>query len=88
VSLHPTVVILALLAGGTIGGFFGLLLAVPVAATIKIVGGHLWHTYVLGEPFDAIGGDAPHDDAPGGEPDAVLTDEPFAELDPVGIDLP
>jgi predicted PurR-regulated permease PerM len=88
VSLHPTVVILALLAGGTVGGFFGLLLAVPVAATIKIVGGHLWHTYVLGEPFDAIGGDAPDDDAPGGEPDTALTDEPFAELDPVGIELP
>ena len=52
VKLHPAAVMMALLAGGTIGGFFGLLLAVPTAAVLKIVLGHLWHTYVLGEPFD------------------------------------
>lgn len=52
VKLHPAAVMLALLAGGTIGGFFGLLLAVPTAAVLKIVLGHLWHTYVLGDPFD------------------------------------
>jgi predicted PurR-regulated permease PerM len=51
VKLHPSVVMLALLAGGTIGGFFGLLIAVPVAAVLKILVGHLWHTYVLGQPF-------------------------------------
>ena len=37
VKLHPAVVMLALLAGGTLAGFFGLLLAVPAAATLKIV---------------------------------------------------
>ena len=42
VKLHPAVVMLALLAGGTLGGFFGLLLAVPAAATLKIVRGHVW----------------------------------------------
>jgi predicted PurR-regulated permease PerM len=52
VKLHPAAVMLALLAGGTIGGFFGLLLAVPTTAVLKIVVGHLWHTYVLGDPFD------------------------------------
>ncbi|MBW3645247.1 MAG: AI-2E family transporter [Actinobacteria bacterium] len=51
VRLHPAAVMLALLAGGTIGGFFGLLIAVPAAAVLKIVLGHLWHTYVLGEPL-------------------------------------
>ncbi len=51
VNLHPAVVILALLAGGTLGGFFGLLLAVPVTAVLKIVCGHVWHVYVLGEPI-------------------------------------
>jgi predicted PurR-regulated permease PerM len=51
VKLHPAAVLLALLAGGTLGGFFGLLLAVPTAATLKILLGHLWRTYVLGEPF-------------------------------------
>jgi predicted PurR-regulated permease PerM len=62
VKLHPAAVMMALLAGGTIGGFFGLLLAVPTAAVLKIIVGHLWHTYVLGEPFEA---EATVDDAPG-----------------------
>ena len=52
VRLHPAAVILALVAGGTLGGFFGLLLAVPVAAALKIIGGHLWRVHVLGEPVD------------------------------------
>lgn len=52
VKLHPAAVMMALLAGGTLGGFFGLLLAVPVAAVLKILVGHLWRTYVLGEPFE------------------------------------
>jgi predicted PurR-regulated permease PerM len=54
VKLHPAVVMMSLLAGGTIGGFFGLLLAVPTAAVLKILLGHLWHTYVLGEPFEEV----------------------------------
>jgi predicted PurR-regulated permease PerM len=54
VKLHPAVVMLALLAGGTLGGFFGLLLAVPAAATLKIVVGHAWRHFVLGQPLDEI----------------------------------
>ncbi|MGH9184451.1 MAG: AI-2E family transporter [Acidimicrobiales bacterium] len=54
VKLHPAAVMLALLAGGTIGGFFGLLLAVPVAAVAKILLSHFWHTYVLGEPIEEL----------------------------------
>jgi predicted PurR-regulated permease PerM len=52
VKLHPAAVMLALLAGGTLGGFFGLLLAVPTTAVLKIVCGHVWRTYVLGEPIE------------------------------------
>ncbi len=54
VSLHPAVVMLALLAGGALGGFFGLLLAVPITATLKVVLGHLWAVYVLERPLDEI----------------------------------
>jgi predicted PurR-regulated permease PerM len=54
VSLHPAAVMLALLAGGTLGGFFGLLLAVPVAATLKVVIGHLWAVYVLEIPAEEV----------------------------------
>ena len=47
-------VILALLAGGTLFGFFGLLLAVPAMAAVKIIVSHLWRTHVLGEPIEEI----------------------------------
>ena len=52
VHLNPVTIILALLAGGSIGGLFGLLIAVPVTAVLKIVAGHLWRTRVLGESWD------------------------------------
>ncbi|MBW3575100.1 MAG: AI-2E family transporter [Actinobacteria bacterium] len=68
VKLHPAVVMLALLTGGTLGGFFGLLIAVPTAAVLKILISHLWHTYVLGEPIEevaAIVEAAEHDTGPG-----------------------
>jgi predicted PurR-regulated permease PerM len=53
VKLHPVLVMLALLLGGTLGGFFGLLVAVPTAAVLKILAGHLWRIHVLGEPLEA-----------------------------------
>ena len=52
VRLHPAVVILALLLGGAVGGLWGVLLAVPVTASVKIIAGHLWRTRVLGESWD------------------------------------
>jgi predicted PurR-regulated permease PerM len=52
VKLHPVLVMLALLLGGTLGGFFGLLVAVPTAAVLKILAGHLWRIHVLGEPIE------------------------------------
>ncbi len=54
VKLHPVTVMLALLAGGTLFGFFGLLIAVPTAAVGKILLSHAWHTYVLDEPVEEI----------------------------------
>ena len=54
VKLHPVLVMLALLLGGTLAGFFGLLVAVPTAAVIKIVVSHLWRVHVLGEPLEVL----------------------------------
>jgi predicted PurR-regulated permease PerM len=54
VHLHPAAVMLSLLAGGTLLGFFGLLLAVPTAATLKILCGHAWHRFVLEQPLDEL----------------------------------
>jgi predicted PurR-regulated permease PerM len=36
VGLHPGVVIVALLIGGDLFGFLGLLVAVPLAAVVKV----------------------------------------------------
>ena len=66
VKLHPAAVMLALLAGGTIGGFFGLLMAVPAAAVLKILVGHAWRTYVLGEPIEEVAAVVEAEDAGGG----------------------
>jgi predicted PurR-regulated permease PerM len=63
VKLHPAVVMLALLAGGTLGGFFGLLLAVPATAVLKIVIGHAWRHFVLDQPLDEIEAQWEADDA-------------------------
>jgi predicted PurR-regulated permease PerM len=42
VHLHPLVVIFSVLSGATLAGILGLLLAVPVAATLKIVATYLY----------------------------------------------
>jgi predicted PurR-regulated permease PerM len=39
---------LALLAGGALAGFWGVLLGVPAVAVMKLVLSHLWATRVLG----------------------------------------
>lgn len=42
VNLSPAAVILATIIGGSVGGFFGILLALPVAATLKVVVLEYW----------------------------------------------
>jgi predicted PurR-regulated permease PerM len=41
-ELHPFIVILSVLAGSSLGGFLGAVLALPVAALIVGLGGALW----------------------------------------------
>jgi predicted PurR-regulated permease PerM len=48
VNLHPVTVMLSLLAGGAVAGFWGVLLGVPAVAVAKVTLGHLWATRVLG----------------------------------------
>jgi predicted PurR-regulated permease PerM len=52
VRLHPALIILGLIAGGALGGFWGLVLTVPVMAATKIIVGHFWRTRVLGQSWD------------------------------------
>ena len=44
VRLHPVTVMLSILAGGALAGFWGVLLAVPVVAVVKLLLLHLWVT--------------------------------------------
>ena len=52
VKLHPALIILALLVGGSVGGLLGVILAVPLLAVAKVLVGHFWRTRVLGEPWE------------------------------------
>jgi len=52
VRLSPLVILLALLAGGSVAGFLGVLVAVPTVAVLRILAGHLWRTRVLGESWE------------------------------------
>jgi predicted PurR-regulated permease PerM len=70
VNLHPVTVMLTLLAGGGLAGFWGILLAVPAVAVIKLVAAHFWMTRMLGEeasPYARVGGS-------GGAPPTVAPD--------------
>lgn len=50
VGLHPVAVIFAVLAGGQLFGFFGVLLALPVASVLAVVARHAHRGY-LGSAF-------------------------------------
>jgi len=45
VGLHPMTVIVALLIGGNLLGFLGLIVAVPLAAVVKVFAGELYDLY-------------------------------------------
>jgi len=45
IGLHPVTVIFAVLAGGQLFGFLGILLALPVAAALNVLVRHLHHKY-------------------------------------------
>lgn len=45
IGLHPVTVIFSVLAGGQLFGFFGILLALPVAAVLAVIMRHIHDTY-------------------------------------------
>jgi predicted PurR-regulated permease PerM len=66
VRIHPAMIILGLIGGATIGGFWGVLLAVPSMAIIKILSGHFWRTRILGQSWEEAS-------------DALITERPLGE---------
>lgn len=80
VKLHPVVVMVVLLLGGTLFGFFGLIVAVPVTAALKIVASHLWRVRVLGQtPEEWYEGSEATDEIPGV---GVVEDVPVEDEQP------
>lgn len=77
VNIHPVTVMLSILAGGTLAGFWGVLLGVPTVAVAKIVLAHVWTTRVLHSP------PTPHAEHQGREPEPSVVVTP-----PAGMKLP
>jgi predicted PurR-regulated permease PerM len=78
VNLHPVTVMLSLLAGSAVAGFWGVLLGVPAVAVAKVTLGHLWATRVLGAQV------SPHAVRPGGRAAPSVVPEPAAGADTEG----
>jgi predicted PurR-regulated permease PerM len=79
IRLHPVWIMFALLAGGTIAGFVGILLSVPVAAVIGVLVRFLAKQYVASRIYQGSGGptvavDPPASDPP--PPAATTPDKP------------
>ena len=76
VGLHPAVVIVALLIGGDLLGFLGLLIAVPAAAVAKVFIDELLEAYRRSPLFlDRSGGSGPPPAPPAGPLGAPATSE-------------
>jgi len=55
IGLHPVAVIFAVMAGGQLFGFIGILLALPVAAVIMVILRHIHRRYVHSGIYDEAG---------------------------------
>ncbi len=54
VRLHPAVTLLVLVLAGAVAGFWGIVIAVPLTAALKIISGYWWRTRILAQtPHDA-----------------------------------
>jgi len=54
VRLHPAATLIVLVLAGAIAGFWGIVIAVPLAAALKIISGYWWRTRILEQtPHDA-----------------------------------
>ena len=83
VRIHPAMIILGLVLGASLGGFWGVVLAVPVMSSVKIIGGHLWHTRVLGESWSQASRALIEENPVGESPlDRIIRDDAAAAGEP------
>jgi predicted PurR-regulated permease PerM len=73
IGLHPVLVIFAVAAGGQLFGFFGVLLALPMAAVLSVLIRFAYRNYLAEQ-----GGLAPSPAAEGGEAPATAREEALA----------
>ncbi|EIL87766.1 putative permease [Rhodanobacter fulvus Jip2] len=59
IGLHPVAVIFAVLAGGYLFGFLGVLLALPAASVIMVLLRYLLERYRMSELYNEVGPDDP-----------------------------
>lgn len=52
VRLHPAVTLLVLVLAGALAGVWGVIIAVPLAAAVRILLGHWWRTRVLDQTWE------------------------------------
>jgi len=71
-QLHPLVVFIAVLAGGTLAGTLGVLLAAPVIGTLRVVLGYVYAKLLDQDPFPYVPSEA--GELYPGEIDAILFD--------------
>ncbi len=90
VRLHPAVTLTVLVFAGAVAGFWGIVIAVPLAASIKVIVGHYWRTRLLGQTWEeaeeAIIAEPPEPVVPlrfrTREMDAIVPDDPDAAPEP------
>jgi predicted PurR-regulated permease PerM len=70
IRLNPVTVLITVLIAGTVAGVYGMLLAIPTVASVKILVVHYWDTRMVWPP-PAPEGAASHE-AGDGEPEAVV----------------
>lgn len=81
IGLHPVAVMFAVLAGGQLFGFFGVLLALPVAAVLLVVLRHARERYLASDLYGAPPPAAPVEAQPAA-PSTPATPEPTQATPP------
>jgi len=63
-DLHPVLIMVGAIMGATLGGIIGVLLAAPIMATLKLVGGYAWRKMLDLPPFPPHTGEPPPEKKP------------------------
>lgn len=93
VGLNPLVVIIAIVAGSTLNGVIGAILAIPLAGILQVIAQHVWLTPTLAslshqhENTDANGEETPEEEDEGALPaPEVILAESSAEVEGVEVE--